>query len=98
MHSKDFEKELKDIDPRFSIVENVNRPGLSNIFFDGKERDLPVVSTDLIKDEVDMGYRYEFPNGMRARFWTRAEILGRIEAFLKQVNSGEYEDLYAEEK
>ncbi len=97
MTSQEFEQELKALDSRFSIVPNENRPGLSNIFFDSKNYDLPVVSTNDIKDEVDQGYRYEFPNGMRARYWSRPEILGRVEDFLKEFNKGKFEDLHDED-
>ncbi len=89
MHSTEFEKVLKAIDPHFTIVENPNRPGLSNIFYDGKNFDLPVVSTELIKDEIDRAYTYTFPNGMQARFWSKEEILARIEEFLKKFKQGQ---------
>lgn len=83
--SKQLEQELKQKDERFSVVENSNRPGLSNIFFEGKNYDLPVVSTNFIKDEVDMNHRYEFPNGMSSRLWSKPEIMGRIDAFLNNL-------------
>lgn len=92
--AKELEVELKNMDPRFTVQENPNRPGLSNIFFDGKNFDLPVLSTNHIKDEVDRGHRYEFPNGVSARFWSKPEIIGRIEGFLKDFNSGKLNGLY----
>lgn len=94
MTSKDLENELKDIDPRLSVVENMNRPGLSNIFFEGKNYDLPVISTHNIKDAIDSGHRYEFPNGMSARHHTRPEIIDRIHAFLKEEAEGKYKENY----
>lgn len=94
MTDKEFEVKLKEIDPRFSVVENFNRPGLSNIFFMSKNFDLPVISTHDIKEEVDQGYRYEFPNGMRSRYWTQGEVLGRCTEFLKQFNEGKFEGFY----
>lgn len=94
MNAKDFEVKLKELDERFSVVDNPNRPGLSNIFFMGKNYDLPVISTNLIKEEVDQGYRYQFPNGMFARYWTQGEILGRCEDFIKAFKDGQYSDLY----
>ena len=96
MTSQEFETELKKLDSRFSIIDNPNRPGLSNIFFDNKNYDLPVVSTYDIKDEIDPAYRYEFPNGMRARFWSKPEIMGRCEDFLKN-KYGKFEDMYDKE-
>ncbi len=98
MNSVDFEKILQKIDPRLSVVPNNNRPGLSNIFFEGKNYDLPVISTDDIKDEPDPAYVYEFPNGLRARYWSKYEILGRIDDFLKKIKAGEIQDFYKEEK
>ncbi len=94
MTSQEFEAELQKLDPRFSIVENPNRKGLSNIFFEGKNYDLPSVSTYEIKDEIDMGYRYEFPNGMMARFWSKPEIMGRIEDFLTRFKEGKLTGMY----
>jgi hypothetical protein len=94
MNANDFEIELKKLDKRFSIEENPNRPGLSNIFYDGKNYDLPAISTNDIRDEIDPAYQYEFPNGFRARFWSKGEVLSRIEVFLKNMH--EYKDLYKE--
>ena len=96
MNSIEFEQELKNLDKRFSVLPNPNRPGLSNIFFAGKNFDLPVISSNEIKEEVDQGYRYEFPNGMRARYWSKPEILARIEDFLKDFNKGKFDGLHDE--
>ena len=85
MTSTEFEQELKALDRRFSVVDNPNRPGLSNIFFEGKNYDLPAISTFDIRDEVDAAYIYEFPNGLRARFWSKPEIVARVEDFLKNM-------------
>lgn len=87
MTTKEFEAQVKELDSRFSIVENPNRPGLSNIFFEGKNYDLPVISSNEIKEEVDHGYRYEFPNGMSARMWSKQEVLDRLDHFLKNFDS-----------
>ncbi len=92
MTADQFELELKELDPRFSVVENPNRPGLSNIFFEGKNYDLPVISTHLIKDDIDPTHRYQFPNGMFARMHARPEILERLNTFLKDYAAGEYSE------
>jgi hypothetical protein len=94
MTASEFEVVLKEIDPRFSVVDNPNRPGLSNVFFLGKNYDLPALSTHDIRSEIDMSYRYEFPNGMLARFWSQGEIIERVKAFLDQFNSGKYAGFY----
>jgi hypothetical protein len=94
MNSKEFEQELKKLDERFSVSENPNRPGLSNIFFIGHNYDLPVISTTLIKDEIDQNYRYQFPNGMMARYWSREEIMARCIDFLADFKKGKFKNLY----
>ncbi len=81
-----FENEIKKIDDRFTIENNPNRPGLANIFFEGRNYDLPVISANEIKDEVDNGYRYEFPSGMSARFWAKDEVLDRLKNFIQNLD------------
>lgn len=80
--AKELEVKLKELNPGLQVVDNPNRPGLSNILFNGKNYDLPVLSTNCIKDEIDNSYRYEFPNGMSARYWSVPEVLNRIKDFL----------------
>jgi len=82
----ELELEIQAIDPRFSIVESANRPGLSNIFFEGVNYDLPVISTTNIKDEIDHAHRYIFPNGMSTRLWSKPEIIGRLQDFIKNLD------------
>ncbi len=94
MTSNEFAEVLKKLDSRFSVAENEQRIGLSNIFFETRNYDLPVISTNDIREEVDQGYRYEFPNGMRARYWTQEEVLGRCKDFLEQYNKGKFDGLY----
>jgi len=94
MHSKEFEQVIKNVDPRFSVVPNPARPGLCNIFFDGRNYDLPVISEHLIKEELDHSHRYEFPNGMNIRHHSQKEILARLEDFIKIVNEGKLDEIY----
>lgn len=96
MTSQELEVELKNLDPRLSVVPNNDRPGLSNIFFEGRNYDLPAISSHDIREEADPSHIYEFPNGHRARLWSRPEIVGRIEDFLKKVDGNR--DLYKDEK
>lgn len=96
MNSLELEVKLQTLDPRLTVVPNPDRVGLSNIFFEGKNYDLPVISTNDIREEPDASHTYQFPNGTRARFWSRGEIVGRIEDFLKKVDSNR--DLYKDEK
>lgn len=94
MTGSEFEAKLKELDPRFSVIENENRLGLSNIFFAGLNYDLPVISTHDLREDVDQDYRYAFPNGMRSRFWTQGEVMARCEDFLTAYNKGKFKDLY----
>ncbi len=95
MITKDFEQVIQKISPRFTIVPNPNRAGLNNIFFDGRNYDLPVVAND-VREEIDNAYRYEFPNGYSSRMWSQGEITARLEAFLEQFNKGDLNDIYNE--
>jgi hypothetical protein len=81
--AKEFEVDIKALSNDFQVVDNVNRPGLSNILYQGRNFDLPVISTNCIKTEVDRDYRYEFPNGASARYWTQEEVINRLQDFLK---------------
>ena len=94
MTYQELEKELKALDEGFTVTPNPNRTGLANIFFQGQNFDLPVVSMTNIKDEVDQGNRYEFPNGMSVRHHTRGEIVARIEDFLKNYKDGTLNEIY----
>ena len=96
MNASDFEQELQRLDSRFTVVDNPQRPGLSNIFFEGKNYDLPVISTYDIKDEVDPAYLYEFPNGIRSRFWSKPEIVGRVQDFLQKHKEGKFNNYHEE--
>lgn len=89
MNYTDFEKKIQAIDPRFTIVPNMNRRadngnkvGLNNILFEGANYDLSVVA-DEIKEDIDQNYFYTFPNGYSSRMWCQSEIIGRLEVFLK---------------
>lgn len=90
--TKDFEREIKLIDPRLSIVPNPNRPGLSNIKLDG--RDICPVPSEEIKEESDPNYQYTFPNGMIARHKSRKEALAHIESTLTLLKTKDGHDLF----
>lgn len=101
---KDFEAEIKKLDPKFSILPNPNNlaggenpVGLNNIFYDGKNYDLPVCP-DVIRDTIDPGYRFVFRNGYAARFWSTEEVIARLKVFLEQLNGGKLDEDYADDK
>ena len=89
-----FQEKLKEISPAFTIVPNNNRPGLSNIFYNGANYDLPVIDSNDVPDEPDQRRRYEFPNGFSARLNSVPEIVDRLTDFLKKYESNKelYED------
>ena len=83
----DFENEIKLIDPRFSIVDNPNFKGLKNVFFEGRNFDLPPVPADEIKDEHDPGYYFTFPGGRTAPFHSRASVRERLIKFIGDLDN-----------
>lgn len=83
MKIKEFEQKVSEISKDFSIKENPNRAGLSNIFYRGENYDLPVIDSADIPDTLDQNRRYQFPNGFSARLWSVDEILDRLKAFIK---------------
>ena len=85
MQIKDFEAELKELDPGLSIVPNPNREGLSNIKLNGV--DICPVPGDEIKEESDPNYYYVFPNGMAARHKSRKEALSYVHSVLDLVKT-----------
>ena len=93
MTSKEFEAEIRKLDPRFTVIDNPNWPLLSNIMFEGKNYDLPAISKNDIKEEIDFTYRHDF-GSMQARYWSRPEIVGRLEAFLKLFKDNKIQEFY----
>ncbi len=97
MTAQELEVEIKKLDQRFSIVDNPNNIGISNIFFTGMNYDLPPVSTFDIRDVPDRSHMYTFPNGHLGRFYAKPEVMARIEDFLKKIKGGALNDYHAEE-
>ena len=98
--TQEFEKVIQKIDPKFTITANPNRlkttdnpVGLNNIFYEGRNFDLPVVA-DVVKDTIDPNYRYTFPNGYASRMWSTPEIITKLETFLKNLKAGKLDDDY----
>lgn len=102
MNYIDFEKEIKELDPRFSIVQNINRRadngnsvGLCNIFFEGMNYDLPPIPEE-IKDTPDHAYKYIFPNGYMQAMYSKEEVLERLKDFLNKFEKDNLRELYNE--
>lgn len=92
MKISDFEKEIRKLDPRLSIIPNPNRPGLANIKLDG--RDVCPVPAEEIKDEADPNYTYVFPNGMMGRHNSRADALHKIQQVLDYIKTDEGREVF----
>ena len=95
MLTKDFTKEIERLDARFTVVENPNRPGLSNIFFEGKNYDLPVLPSEEIKELPDPGYYYTFPNGYSAAYNDQQTVIRKLKEFLEDLDNRR--KIYAED-
>lgn len=88
----DFENELKEIDPRLSIVVNPNRPKICNIKLDGT--DICPIPNYEIKEYPDAGYTMELPNGSMARHRSREEALALVFHTLKLIKNPENADAF----
>lgn len=81
----DFELELKQIDPRLSIVLNANRPHIANIKLSGT--DICPIPANEIKDEHDPSYRVELPNGSFAPHRSRSEAIALVKHTLGLIQN-----------
>lgn len=88
----DFENELKEIDPRLSIVVNPNRPKICNIKLDGT--DICPIPNYEIREESDPGYTMEMPNGTLSKHRSRTEALALIQHTLKLLEKPENADAF----
>lgn len=86
----DFEKELKEIDPRITITPNQNRPGLCNIKING--RDIIPIPED-IREEHEATYVYNFPQGDFPHT-SKKEALARVQAVVEGIKDPEYHDAF----
>lgn len=73
------------------IVENPNRPGLSNVMLNGNDICIGLPSFEL-QDEHTPDYTYRFPNGMSAPFKTYTEAKEISTMFLKKLENKEFAD------
>lgn len=92
MTIKDFAQELKEIDPRLSIVQNPNRPLIANIKLDGT--DVCPIPSQEIRDEPDSTYCIELPNGVMIPHKSRREALERVHHTLKLLENPENADAF----
>ncbi len=73
---EDFEVELKQIDPRLSIVKNPNRRNIANIKLDGQ--DVCPIPGDEIREESDPNYTIELPNGTFVKHRSKTEAIALV--------------------
>lgn len=92
MTIQEFEKELKAIDERLSIVPNRNFPELANIKLNGKDI-CPIPSGD-IREETDLSYTMTFPNGMCRPHRPRQEALAMVRNTLEKIQDRDYHDAF----
>lgn len=96
MKTSEFVEVIKKLDPRFSVVENQNRIGLSNILFEDTNYDLPVLPSEEIREKPDPSYYYTFPNGYSAPFNDQETVLRKLNEFLADLENRK--TLYEETK
>lgn len=90
MTPQEFEKELKLIDSRLTVVPNPNRPGISNVKLNGKDI-IPV--PDDLREEHDPTYMYHFPMGSFPHT-SKKEAVARVLAVLEGIKDPEYHDAF----
>lgn len=81
----DFLNEIQALDSRFSIVDNPNYKTLKNIFFEGKNWDLPPIPAEEIKDDPDPTYFHTFVNGYETAYYSRNQVIEKLKEFLEDL-------------
>jgi hypothetical protein len=89
MNHSDFDKEIKAIDPGFSIINNPNHAGLYNIMYHGKNYDLPPIGEE-VKEELST---FAFSNDYVGKLQPREAVLARLTQFVEQYKRGDWEGL-----
>ena len=89
---KDFETELKELDPRLSIVQNPNRANIANIKLNGQ--DVCPIPANEIREERDPTYCIEMPNGMMIPHRSRQEALIAVKHILEYIKTPEGNDVF----
>lgn len=88
----DFSDELLKIDPRLSIVPNVNRPKVANIKLDGT--DICPIPAYEIREFPDAGYTMELPNGSVVKHRSKEEALTLIHQTLEFIKIPDNADAF----
>lgn len=84
-----LEKELQEINPNVRIVENPNRPGLSNVMLNGQDICIGLPANTLMEEHSDV-YVYKMPNGMYLPFKTYQEAKEISLRTLERLNEPEF--------
>ena len=88
----DFAEELMKLDPRISVVPNPNRDKLSNIKLDGT--DICPIPRYEIREERDVGYCWEAPNGTMLPHKSKSEALLMVKNTLEMIKNPEKADMF----
>lgn len=92
MTNAEFEKELKELDSRLSIIPNPNFPQLANIKLNGK--DVSPIPNDDIREEEDPSYSMTFPNGMCRPHRSRGTALAIVKDTIERLKDKDYHDAF----
>ena len=87
----DFENELKEIDPRLSIVLNPNRLKIANIKLDGQ--DICPIPAYEIREFPDPTYTIELPNGIRPHR-SKTDAIAMVKNTLEMLKDPENADAF----
>ena len=88
----EFERELKELDSRLSIVPNPNFPQLANIQLNGK--DITPIPNNDIRDVEDPTFTMTFPNGMSRPHRSREMALTLVKDTLERLKVKDYHDAF----
>lgn len=88
--TEDFEKELREIDPRLTIRPNANRVGASNVFLNGVDI-CPWLPQFEMQDEATPDYIYHL-NGMVIPLKTTEQVKEIVRNVLGKIEDKEFSD------
>lgn len=92
----DFENELKELDPRLSIVLNPNREGIANIKINGF--DICPIPSEEIHEVVDPTHVVRMDNGWVLKHKSKADALAIVNQTLESIKTEEGRALFFDEE
>ena len=88
----EFEEELRNLDPRVTVVQNPNYPQLANIMLDGIN--ICAIPSGEIKEETDRNYTITFANGFVSKHRSRPEALALVKNTLESIQTPEGKEIF----